>query len=251
MIPLENIISASRGTGTRIAAAVSCTDDINGAGFALEHGVDAVLIPPKTDLLNYSLTISEKMTPKEQAPEQIQSGLQYSEVIDIAAVGIGDRVCVDLIDTLELGEGLLVGSTANAMVMVHGETVPSEYVPTRPFRVNAGAVHSYCLMADQTTKYLSELVSGDKVAVINLRGTLRHSTIGRVKIERRPFVLVKYSDGSISGQVALQQAETIRLVGDGGLISVTNINVGDRVLTRMSTGMRHIGRELDGVMNER
>ena len=143
MIPLENIISASRGTGTRIAAAVSCTDDINGAGFALEHGVDAVLIPPKTDLLNYSLTISEKMTPKEQAPEQIQSGLQYSEVIDIAAVGIGDRVCVDLIDTLELGEGLLVGSTANAMVMVHGETVPSEYVPTRPFRVNAGAVHSY------------------------------------------------------------------------------------------------------------
>ena len=99
MIPLENIISASRGTGTRIAAAVSCTDDINGAGFALEHGVDAVLIPPKTDLLNYSLTISEKMTPKEQAPEQIQSGLQYSEVIDIAAVGIGDRVCVDLIDT--------------------------------------------------------------------------------------------------------------------------------------------------------
>ena len=141
MIPLENIISASRGTGTRIAAAVSCTDDINGAGFALEHGVDAVLIPPKTDLLNYSLTISEKMTPKEQAPEQIQSGLQYSEVIDIAAVGIGDRVCVDLIDTLALGEGLLVGSTANAMVMVHGETVPSEYVPTRPFRVNAGAVH--------------------------------------------------------------------------------------------------------------
>ena len=64
-------------------------------------------------------------------------------------------------------------------------------------------------------------------------------------------MLVKYSDGSISGQVALQQAETIRLVGDGGLISVTNINVGDRVLTRMSAGMRHIGRELDGVMNER
>ena len=64
-------------------------------------------------------------------------------------------------------------------------------------------------------------------------------------------MLVKYSDGSISGQVALQQAETIRLVGVGGLISVTNISVGDRVLTRMSTGMRHIGRELDGVMNER
>ena len=251
MIPLENIISASRGTGTRIAAAVSSSDDITGAGFALEHGVDAVLIPPKIDLLNYSLAISNQVASKERNPDQVQSVLQYSEVTEIAAVGIGDRVCVDLIDTLELGEGLLVGSTANAMVMVHGETVPSEYVPTRPFRVNAGAVHSYCLMADQTTKYLSELVSGDKVSVINLRGTLRHSTVGRVKIEKRPFLLVKYSDGSVSGQAALQQAETIRLVGDEGLVSVTNINVGDRVLTRMSTGMRHIGRELDGVMNER
>ena len=251
MIPLENIISASRGTGTRIAAAVSSSDDITGAGFALEHGVDAVLIPPKIDLLNYSLAVSNQVASKERTPDQVQSGLQYSEVTEIAAVGIGDRVCVDLIDTLELGEGLLVGSTANAMVMVHGETVPSEYVPTRPFRVNAGAVHSYCLMADQTTKYLSELVSGDKVSVINLRGTLRHSTVGRVKIEKRPFLLVKYSDGRVSGQAALQQAETIRLVGDEGLVSVTNINVGDRVLTRMSAGMRHIGRELDGVMNER
>ena len=251
MIPLENIISASRGTGTRIAAAVSSSDDITGAGFALEHGVDAVLIPPKIDLLNYSLAVSNQVASKEQTPDQVQSVLQYSEVTEIAAVGIGDRVCVDLIDTLELGEGLLVGSTANAMVMVHGETVPSEYVPTRPFRVNAGAVHSYCLMADQTTKYLSELVSGDKVSVINLRGTLRHSTVGRVKIEKRPFLLVKYSDGRVSGQAALQQAETIRLVGDEGLVSVTNINVGDRVLTRMSAGMRHIGRELDGVMNER
>ncbi len=251
MIPLENIISASRGTGTRIAAAVSSSDDITGAGFALEHGVDAVLIPPKIDLLNYSLALSNQVASKEQTPDQVQSVLQYSEVTEIAAVGIGDRVCVDLIDTLELGEGLLVGSTANAMVMVHGETVPSEYVPTRPFRVNAGAVHSYCLMADQTTKYLSELVSGDKVSVINLRGTLRHSTVGRVKIEKRPFLLVKYSDGSVSGQAALQQAETIRLVGDEGLVSVTNINIGDRVLTRISTGMRHIGRELDGVMNER
>ena len=251
MIPLENIISASRGTGTRIAAAVSSSDDITGAGFALEHGVDAVLIPPKIDLLNYSLAVSNQVASNERTPDQVQSVLQYSEVTEIAAVGIGDRVCVDLIDTLELGEGLLVGSTANAMVMVHGETVPSEYVPTRPFRVNAGAVHSYCLMADQTTKYLSELVSGDKVSVINLRGTLRHSTVGRVKIEKRPFLLVKYSDGRVSGQAALQQAETIRLVGDEGLVSVTNINVGDRLLTRMSAGMRHIGRELDGVMNER
>ena len=73
MIPLENIISASRGTGTRIAAAVSSSDDITGAGFALEHGVDAVLIPPKIDLLNYSLTISNQVASKERTPDQVQS----------------------------------------------------------------------------------------------------------------------------------------------------------------------------------
>ena len=158
---------------------------------------------------------------------------------------------MDLIERLELGEGVLVGSTANAMILVHGETVPSEYVPTRPFRVNAGAVHSYCLMADKNTKYLSELTSGDKVAVINEEGRIRSSTVGRVKIERRPFLLLKYGHGSVSGQAALQQAETIRLLGDGGLISVTDIELGDRVLTRVSSGMRHVGRSLDGVMDER
>ena len=49
----------------------------------------------------------------------------------------------------------------------------------------------------------------------------------------------------------LQQAETIRLLGDGRLISVTDIELGDRVLTRVSSGMRHVGRSLDGVMDER
>lgn len=251
MIPLENIISASRGSGTKIAVATMSEDDISGARFSLEHGVDAVMIPPDVNLLNYSVSFSSQTEEKEKDRTHEHPILEYSEVTGLEAIGIGDRVCVDLIERLELGEGVLVGSTANAMILVHGETVPSEYVPTRPFRVNAGAVHSYCLMADKNTKYLSELTSGDKVAVINEEGRIRSSTVGRVKIERRPFLLLKYGHGSVSGQAALQQAETIRLLGDGGLISVTDIELGDRVLTRVSSGMRHVGRSLDGVMDER
>ena len=251
MIPLENIISASRGSGTKIAVATMSEDDISGARFSLEHGVDAVMIPPDVNLLNYSVSISSQTEEKEQDRTHEHPILEYSEVTGLEAIGIGDRVCVDLIERLELGEGVLVGSTANAMILVHGETVPSEYVPTRPFRVNAGAVHSYCLMADKNTKYLSELTSGDKVAVINKEGRIRSSTVGRVKIERRPFLLLKYGHGRVSGQAALQQAETIRLLGDGGLISVTDIELGHRVLTRVSSGMRHVGRSLDGVMDER
>ncbi|CAM9935578.1 unnamed protein product, partial [Sphacelaria rigidula] len=34
----------------------------------------------------------------------------------------------------------------------------------RPFRVNAGPVHSYALLADGSTKYLAELTAGDQVS---------------------------------------------------------------------------------------
>merc|ERR1712232_1345862 len=95
--------------------------------------------------------------------------LSRLEVIDIEEGGVGDRVCVDLTSLLEIGEGLLVGSSAASMVLVHGETVPSEFVPTRPFRVNAGAVHCYVQLADTSTKYLSELRMGHEVLVVNAR----------------------------------------------------------------------------------
>ena len=45
MIPLENLIACSRGTQTRIAAAIDKEIEISGAAFALGGGVDAILIP--------------------------------------------------------------------------------------------------------------------------------------------------------------------------------------------------------------
>ena len=44
-------------------------------------------------------------------------------------------------------EGALVGSAATELALVMGETVASGFVPPRPFRVNAGPVHAYVLMA--------------------------------------------------------------------------------------------------------
>ncbi len=40
-------------------------------------------------------------------------------------------------------EGMLVGSMARGLFFVHAETAKSPYVASRPFRVNAGAVHAY------------------------------------------------------------------------------------------------------------
>jgi 3-dehydroquinate synthase class II len=46
-------------------------------------------------------------------------------------------VCIDLVRLLLDTEGILVGSSAKALCLVHGETFSSEFVPSRPFRVNA------------------------------------------------------------------------------------------------------------------
>jgi len=40
------------------------------------------------------------------------------------------------------GEGLLVGSFARALFLVHSECAESAYINSRPFRVNAGPVGS-------------------------------------------------------------------------------------------------------------
>lgn len=61
------------------------------------------------------------------------------------------------------GEGLLVGSFARITFLVHSECAVSKYVGSRPFRVNAGPVHSYIVGGGGETRYLSELCTGKQV----------------------------------------------------------------------------------------
>ena len=173
--------------------------------------------------------------------------------MSINSSGVGERVCIDLIERLEIGEGMVIGSTSSSLALVHGETIESEYVPSRPFRVNAGSIHSYVLMADKSTKYLSELSAGDEVAIISYSGKIRKSIIGRLKIEKRPFLIIRFkSKSGEDGQIILQQAETVRLVDtSGGVISVTDLEIDDEIIVRIENQMRHIGKSLDGEMNEK
>ena len=60
--------------------------------------------------------------------------LSFLEVIEVSEGGDEDRVYVDLTSLLEPEEGMIVGSSSKSTVLVHGETVESEFVPTRPFR---------------------------------------------------------------------------------------------------------------------
>ena len=251
MIPLENIVAAAAGSGTRIAAAISQIVDLSGAAFALQHGVDALLLPADEKLWDAAEEISGERASVQLEERKAVPSLVMADVTNVESGGVGERICVDLTERLSEGEGMLIGSSANALVLIHGETISSEFVPSRPFRVNAGAVHAYCLMGDGSTKYLSELTAGDQVAIANHSNEIRSATIGRLKIERRPFLLVHFEWNNQSAQVLVQQAETVRFINEEGNISVTSIQNRDKIAVRFSSGMRHIGRELAGEMNER
>ncbi len=60
--------------------------------------------------------------------------------------GIGDRVCIDTCSLMTPGEGMLIGNQSGGLFLIQSEAEESPYVASRPFRVNAGAVHEYVLV---------------------------------------------------------------------------------------------------------
>ena len=99
-----------------------------------------------------------------------REALSEASVTEIVYEGLGDRACVDLCENLKPGEGMLVGSFSRGLFLVHSECEESAYINSRPFRVNAGPVHSYVLMPNNRTAYLSELKAGDEVLVVDPQG---------------------------------------------------------------------------------
>ena len=254
MIPIENVIASCDGGPTKVAARISSAEQVLGAAFALDIGVDALLVTE--DILPTALIAKSQRGEREQSEmEEVKSEefeLSTLRIIEVKEGGVGDRICVDLTSMLDLGEGMIVGSSSNSMVLVHGETVESEFVPTRPFRVNAGAAHTYILMADGGTKYLSELKMGDQVMVSNSGGKSRTATVGRVKIERRPFILFKWRDENHNEAGALlQQAETVRLVTESGLISITDLSPDMKIIGWSGGAGRHLGIEITADVTEK
>ena len=250
MIPLENLIADASGTGTRICAAINRLEDIQGAIFALEIGVDALLLPFDMDMWSKAQSLRSKRN-------DILAGNSKLEMIDVTVNsiqdgGIGERVCIDLIERMNPDEGLCIGSFSSCMLLVQAEVNENPHVPTRPFRVNAGAIHAYVLSDDESTHYLEELRSGSQVSIVSLDGNRRSSSVGRAKIERRPFLLIQFSsDEGVKGQILLQQAETVRLLtSSGSSIAVTSLKVGDKVLAMTLGSARHMGKGVPATARE-
>ena len=237
IIPLENIIAKLHRLHTKIFAIASNPKEARKMFSILDVGVDAVIFS------------TGSMNEVREALVYLGSksfDLSTAKIIDIQEVGDGERVCVDTASMLNKGEGMLIGSRANFLFLVHNESVGSSFTSPRPFRVNAGAVHCYTLSPDGTTKYLSELETGVEVLVLDIKGKARRATIGRCKIEKRPMLMIKAKVGEEVGGIIAQDAETIRLVkSNGQLVSVTHLKKGDSVLvhSKPATG-RHFGMEV-------
>jgi len=249
MVPLENLVAASRGTSTRIAAAIDEEVELNGAAFALGGGVDAILVPGH--LVSDAVTILGGKWDREETQDD-EAIIEEARILSIEGAGVGERVCVDLTRRISDGQGMAVGSISGNLCLIHGETIQSDYVPTRPFRVNAGAIHSYALMADGKTKYLSELTSGDEVAILSTSGSKEKATVGRLKVETRPLLLIRFEVPGSEGQIVVQQAETVRLISPSeGAISVTQAKEGDKISILTDNRARHVGFAIPAEVKEK
>ncbi|MGB9937169.1 MAG: 3-dehydroquinate synthase II [Methanobacterium sp.] len=240
IIPLENIIADLQKEDVKLVAAVHDADEAKLALETLEHGTDGIVL--STSDIHQIKKVSALM-------EKIESesyDLKPATVTNIKPVGSGDRVCIDTCSMMNVGEGMLVGSYSKGLFLVHSESLESEYVASRPFRVNAGPVHAYVMTPNNKTKYLSEVETGDELLTVDEKGRTKTTVVGRVKIEKRPLMLIEAEYEGVKLKTILQNAETIRLVGEqGNPISVADLKIGDKVMVYIDKAARHFGMSIE------
>ncbi|RJK98189.1 3-dehydroquinate synthase II family protein [Vallicoccus soli] len=239
-IPLEIVIAAASGAqGTLVTTAADPAEARIVFG-VLELGSDGVLMPGRAvgDATGLRAAAAANAGTLE---------LEELTVVRTSDIGMGERACVDTCAYLAKDEGLLVGSHSKGMVLCVSETHPLPYMPTRPFRINAGAIHSYTLGAGGRTQYLSELRSGSTVTAVGADGRTREVPVGRVKMETRPLISVDAvsADGRPVNLI-LQHDWHVRVLGPGAeVLNSTELRPGHRLLGHLPTADRHVGYPID------
>ena len=242
VIPLENLIAQTEGLMVEVKNAAEAKTAIQ----ILEKGVDGVVLDTRD--MNEIRKVAQLI---KGSSEQLK--LETVQIVKTQPLGMGDRVCIDTCTNMRPGEGMLIGNSSSAMFLVHSESIENPYVETRPFRVNAGAVHAYTLLPGGKTKYLSELKGGAESLIVSTNGQTQVAVVGRIKVERRPLMLVEgESKDGRKVSLILQNAETIRLVGsDGKAKSVVELQENSEVMGYFAEGGRHFGIKVDETIVEK
>ncbi|MDB2260019.1 3-dehydroquinate synthase II [Halorubrum sp. SD690R] len=242
IIPLENLI-ARVGEETHLVAGATTAAEARTAFETLEIGADGVLLDADSpDEIRGAVQARD-------AADRETLDLRYAEVTEIEQTGRADRVCIDTGSLMDDSEGMLVGSMSRGLFFVHAETAESPYVASRPFRVNAGAVHAYVRNSEGGTNYLAELSSGDEVQVVDTDGHTREAVVGRVKIEKRPMFRIQAEieteDGTDRIETLIQNAETVKIATGEGRKAVTEVEPGDEALVYYEDVARHFGEAVE------
>jgi 3-amino-4-hydroxybenzoic acid synthase len=235
-IPLEIVLAAADKASGRLITVCADLEEVGIVVDVLERGSDGVLLAPRDAAAVFALS-------RLLAGGAAQLALTTLTVERIEHHGLGDRVCVDTCSHFMPDEGILVGSYATGFILCCSETHPLPYMPTRPFRVNAGALHSYVLGPDNRTNYLSELCSGSTVLAVNAEGRTRRVVVGRAKLESRPLLSITAhaGDGTVVS-LTVQDDWHVRVLGPGGKAgNVTELKAGDELLGYLATDQRHVG----------
>jgi 3-dehydroquinate synthase II len=241
IIPLENLVAQA----DNIFAEVTNSEEARVALSVLEKGVAGVVIQTRdaAELKKILSTLHDQGEHIELAPARI---------VSVREAGLGDRACVDTCTSMAEGQGMLVGNSSAALFLIHSESLENPYVAPRPFRVNAGPVHAYVRVPGGKTRYLSELEAGDQVLCVDHRGKAQAATVGRMKIERRPLLLVTAEVQSATITTLVQNAETIRLTAPNGEPrSVVFLEEGSEILVALERAGRHFGHKVEETIWEK
>jgi 3-dehydroquinate synthase II/3-amino-4-hydroxybenzoic acid synthase len=248
-IPLELVIASLQSSSTVVIKEITDPDDAEDAIVALgvmEVGSDGVLFSPRRAdrLAAFAGALADVVEPRVLLSE--------ARVVRTAPIGLGHRGCIDLATLFEPTEGLLVGSTSQGGILCCPEVFPLPYMDLRPFRVNAGAVHSYVWGRGDRTNYLSELKAGSPAMIVGLDGRTRPAPVGRIKTEIRPLRLIEVAFGTgEKANVIMQDDWHVRVYSpQGEPRNITELRPGDAVLGHIAAPGRHVGLPVDETIEE-
>jgi 3-amino-4-hydroxybenzoic acid synthase len=234
-IPLELLLARAQGTRTRVLKELLNSVETASVAGVLESGPAGLVVR------------GDQLADVDRVGEIIRSsGDEHKELVRLEVtrsepIGMGYRGCVDTTSLFGEDEGMIVGSTSSGGILVCAEVHYLPYMNLRPFRVNAGAVHSYVFGAVNTA-YITDLVAGERAHAVSAGGRFREVVVGRVKVELRPLRLVEARHEDVTVNVFLQDDWHVRVMSDEGKpLNLTTVVPGTGLLGHVAEPGRHVG----------
>lgn len=245
-IPLELLIAKLQNKKRILLKLVKTCQDAEIAYGVMEVGSDGVVL--KTDCVDEIIKLNELMEKQEMGKKKLTKGT----VINVEHIGMGYRACIDTTSLMKENEGMIVGSTSKGGLLLSSETHYLPYMELRPFRVNAGAVHSYMWSENEMTSYITELKAGSRLLCLDTNGNTRIVSVGRVKIEKRPLLKIEVEANGVRINSIIQDDWHIRLFnGNGEPVNASSVKEGDELLSFFCDGGRHVGIKIDEELYEK